>query len=205
MDGQPELVVVAVAIAVSAVAGAALILFTRGGSPTDHLDAQAARLRDQLVRTFLVEPCPRCLEVEMVLLQISPNARSLLYRCDHCGKRLRAAASSPAAADTADRWVTFLADVAEYNGQTRGDPYPAAVRFETPAAPLPYEQTTRTPIPAAVRSEVWRRDFGRCVVCGTRQNLQYDHIIPVAHGGATTPQNLQILCRHCNQAKGTGV
>jgi 5-methylcytosine-specific restriction endonuclease McrA len=35
--------------------------------------------------------------------------------------------------------------------------------------------------------------------------LQFDHIIPVALGGATSAQNLQLLCRQCNLAKSAGI
>src|SRR5690349_6791057 len=34
----------------------------------------------------------------------------------------------------------------------------------------------REPIAEAVRHEVWRRDQGRCVDCGSRENLELDHI-----------------------------
>ena len=50
--------------------------------------------------------------------------------------------------------------------------------------------------------EVWRRDGGRCVSCGSAENLEFDHIIPVAMGGASTTRNLQLLCGSCNGAKG---
>jgi hypothetical protein len=33
-------------------------------------------------------------------------------------------------------------------------------------------------------------------------DLQYDHVIPVALGGATSLENLQLLCGDCNRAKG---
>lgn len=36
----------------------------------------------------------------------------------------------------------------------------------------------------------------------TRIYLQVDHIIPMAKGGLTVPENLQILCRTCNMRKG---
>jgi hypothetical protein len=60
----------------------------------------------------------------------------------------------------------------------------------------------REPIPRAVRLEVWRRDGGRCIECGSDFDLQYDHVIPFSMGGATTAENLQLLCAPCNRAKG---
>ena len=70
---------------------------------------------------------------------------------------------------------------------------------------MPFEQTTREQIPSSLRSEVWRRDEGRCRRCSSRNNLQFDHIIPVSRGGGTTPQNLQLLCRSCNLSKGNKI
>jgi HNH endonuclease len=48
---------------------------------------------------------------------------------------------------------------------------------------------------------VWRRDEGKCVDCGSKEKLEFDHIIPLSKGGASTYRNLQILCERCNRRK----
>ena len=60
----------------------------------------------------------------------------------------------------------------------------------------------RGSIPREIRLAIFQRDGGKCVECGGTFDLQYDHIIPVALGGATTAQNLQLLCAGCNREKG---
>jgi len=60
----------------------------------------------------------------------------------------------------------------------------------------------RTPIPTAVKRAVYKRDHGRCRHCGSKQWLEYDHIKPFSLGGKNTVDNLQLLCRRCNEKKG---
>ena len=60
----------------------------------------------------------------------------------------------------------------------------------------------RGPIAGEVKRAVWLRDCGACVDCGSTFDLQYDHVIPFSLGGASTVENLQILCAPCNRAKG---
>lgn len=63
----------------------------------------------------------------------------------------------------------------------------------------------REPISRDLRRAVFERDGGRCTQCGEDFDLQYDHIIPVALGGATTVENLQLLCGACNREKGANI
>lgn len=56
-------------------------------------------------------------------------------------------------------------------------------------------------IPHEVRIAVWQRDQGKCVQCSAAEYLEFDHIIPVAKGGANTVGNVQLLCRRCNLQK----
>jgi len=57
-------------------------------------------------------------------------------------------------------------------------------------------------IPTAVKLEVWKRDKGRCVKCGSQDNLHFDHIIPYSKGGSSlVAENIQILCARHNLIK----
>lgn len=64
------------------------------------------------------------------------------------------------------------------------------------------DRAKREPIPQDVKITIWQRDGGRCVQCESNQNLEFDHIIPLAMGGSNTMRNLQLLCDTCNQRKG---
>jgi hypothetical protein len=57
-------------------------------------------------------------------------------------------------------------------------------------------------IPADVKLEVWKRDNGRCVECGSQDNLHFDHIIPYSKGGSSlVAENIQLLCARHNLEK----
>jgi len=59
----------------------------------------------------------------------------------------------------------------------------------------------REPIPREISDAVYSRDKGKCVYCGSTESLQFDHIIPYSKGGATSVENLQLLCQKCNASK----
>ena len=53
----------------------------------------------------------------------------------------------------------------------------------------------------------WQRrlmaEYGeRCANCGLEEDLALDHVIPIARGGLSTLDNLQLLCAECNRIKG---
>lgn len=60
-------------------------------------------------------------------------------------------------------------------------------------------------VPARVKREVRERDGDRCTFvaadgrrCACREQLEYDHIVPVARGGRTCTANLRLRCRAHN-------
>jgi 5-methylcytosine-specific restriction endonuclease McrA len=63
----------------------------------------------------------------------------------------------------------------------------------------------RERIPDAVRLFVWQRDEGKCVKCGSAEQLEYDHIIPISRGGSSTERNVQLLCEACNREKSANI
>lgn len=63
----------------------------------------------------------------------------------------------------------------------------------------------REAIPRVVQREVWQRDGGKCVECGTREMLCFDHIVPFSRGGSNTIRNVQLLCERCNSSKGNRI
>ncbi len=57
-------------------------------------------------------------------------------------------------------------------------------------------------IPSSVKLAVWKRDGGKCRICGLKDNLHFDHIIPYSKGGSSlTATNIQLLCVRHNLAK----
>ncbi len=53
-------------------------------------------------------------------------------------------------------------------------------------------------IPKSVKVAVWKRDNGKCVLCGTTENLYFDHDLPFSKSGSSiTEKNVRILCNKC--------
>lgn len=57
-------------------------------------------------------------------------------------------------------------------------------------------------IPTHVKVEVYKRDGGKCVLCGDNKNLHYDHDLPFSKGGTSlTKENIRLLCMKHNLQK----
>ena len=70
----------------------------------------------------------------------------------------------------------------------------------------------RVKIPRWVKNAVFHRDRGHCVFCnkdvsGTlslQNENNFDHMVPLSHGGINDVTNIQLLCDKCNLAKSDG-
>lgn len=57
-------------------------------------------------------------------------------------------------------------------------------------------------IPTTVKQAVWARDGGKCRMCGSTENLHFDHILPFSKGGTSLlAENIQLLCAKHNLQK----
>ena len=141
------------------------------------------------------KPCPKCNELNVYILSLSPNARSLLARCKHCQHEYRIKMEPSNPQEILGMFNSFLEDRLAFAEMENALP-------EWQMKIIQRRTTSqRTPIPSDVKRVVWKRDGGQCVNCGSEVDLEYDHIIPVAKGGSSTVQNIQILCKTCNRRK----
>lgn len=71
--------------------------------------------------------------------------------------------------------------------------------------PAPHPERRRI-IPTSVKLAVWRRDGGKCVVCGATDELHFDHDLPYSKGGTSiTENNVQLMCARHNLEKGAKI
>ncbi len=67
--------------------------------------------------------------------------------------------------------------------------------------PSEFDEPSRL-IPTRVKLDVWKRDKGRCVLCGATADLHFDHVIPFSRGGTSlVAENIQLLCARHNLEK----
>ena len=53
-------------------------------------------------------------------------------------------------------------------------------------------------IPKKVKEEVWSRDNGCCILCGSPRAMPNAHYIPRSKGGLGIAQNIVTLCLVCH-------
>ena len=63
----------------------------------------------------------------------------------------------------------------------------------------------RKTISEELRNRIFKRDGYECKICGSKESLVLDHIIPFSKGGTTELKNLQTLCKSCNSKKGSKI
>ncbi len=157
---------------------------------------------DIITEHFVPAPCFQCYETNMVLDNVSSNGKSISYSCATCGKEMFAPALDKEAEKIARCWDKIQEIAEEIPDKFDSDEKVTfAIKFKTQEAIMPYDQTFRGTIPQEVKSEVWQRDGGKCVICGAKEQLLFDQTIPVKNGAGITAINIQIVCKTCAAQK----
>lgn len=74
--------------------------------------------------------------------------------------------------------------------------------FDPKNAPIEHTRL----IPSVVKKEVWKRDEGKCVLCGDTKNLHFDHDLPYSRGGTSlSSNNVRLLCMKHNLQKSDNI
>lgn len=157
--------------------------------------------------------CPSCQEAkdasEFYKNRSAPGGLS--YYCKQCQKK-SSKAWSEANPHYAKQWRTSNEDRVrerrkQYTSKVREQV--ARWRKDNPAAARATKQRRRAALNGAFTSSTIKDDirlvrdlFHRCLKCGSDENLQLDHVVPISIGGDNAYWNFQILCRSCNSSKG---
>ena len=94
-------------------------------------------------------------------------------------------------------FLSLRSDFPKYRGivfESNGE------ELETIINKIPNDEPSRR-ISQSIQDRVWRRDEGKCAKCGSREKLEFDHIIPFSKGGSNGYRNIQLLCENCNRTK----
>jgi hypothetical protein len=161
-----------------------------------HLDEPSAPLQVAVPVTLPIPPPPResvdLLDAELARVHVTVSRR-FLEKLEAAKDALGHACPGGSAAEILERGLDLvLAQHAKRQGLV-----------ERPRKGRPASRSDT--IPAEVKREVWRRAGGRCEWrfesgerCGCRRRLEYDHIEPIALGGASTIDNVRLACRPHN-------
>lgn len=169
-----------------------------------------------------VAQCKKCHQGEFTIWDILPNV--ITIRCNHCKKKYNLKDS-----DIEEGFIQelihshnrffeliqiqnplldqFKETPFEFFKLRKNQPFFQALNFVASGMEIKateeYEKSNKgnRRISREIQDRVWRRDEGKCVVCGSNEKLEFDHIIPFSKGGANTYRNVQLLCEKCNREK----
>jgi hypothetical protein len=125
-------------------------------------------------------------------------------RPDRRGRSTALQQASPAL--SWDKWLLYLdlwfenelsLAVEIVKGRQKGQLIPF---IPSPILPSPTLDGLPPPM-SEIKRAIWRRDGGRCVDCGSSENLHFDEEIPRDRGGSVSLENTRLLCRACNLRK----
>lgn len=163
------------------------------------------KLKQIITTSYDLKPCPRCNCKKMNILNILKSGDYIEYSCDHCYEKITSKLLPDKIGSEAFAIIkeikAFLSTLSIRTGKKYYKREIDVSFIVSSFGDNLTEDRQRTQIPQSIRHEVWRRDQGKCIMCGSQINLEFDHIIPFSKGGSNTARNIQILCEKCNRKK----
>lgn len=83
----------------------------------------------------------------------------------------------------------------EMRSVNKAYPMPSVIRLARYIS-LPYKSVMLS------RQNIFKRDGGTCLYCGSKKELTLDHVLPKSRSGKSTWSNLATACKRCNSLKG---
>tara|TARA_R110002051_G_scaffold306149_1_gene376540 strand:+ start:47 stop:784 length:738 start_codon:yes stop_codon:yes gene_type:complete len=184
-----------------------------------HLKPEIKNILNQLGKQ--ITPCSKC---NNTIFQIWNINNSLILRCCNCKKKANHNVDSISDIKTIFDLYTSLYNelnstqnslIKEYlknylewdfDSIRKGTSIYSVFRVislrELIIEEVEYDSTSKSRrISQKVKNQVWNRDNGKCIECGSNEKLEFDHIIPFSKGGSNTYRNIQLLCENCNRVK----
>ena len=176
----------------------------------DQYEIEKNDFVEKIQKLFPIPSCPRCGNLDFMVKEFNPHFTGVKLHCTHCEKVFWVKNISSIRNDLENLYTTILDKYTEICNKEyyifgSSDVSNSIYVSTSTLGKKNKNQKTRTTIPKNVKMEVWQRDGGKCVQCGSNENLEYDHIIPFSKGGANTTRNLQLLCESCNRSKGAKI
>ena len=149
---------------------------------------------NSLLNNFHLISCSKCSDTNHLLKKVNNTGTSIYIECETCSK---------------SNWMKPVNDDYDTNELARtfrsyshlklyNEDYSFSFNYN---ASVPNKKKVSRHISQSTKDKVWNRDNGKCVQCGSKEKLEFDHIIPHSKGGANTYRNIQLLCEPCNREK----
>lgn len=166
------------------------------------------KMLSQINNDFRLSRCNKCNDVNYEILQFNSDYTGLQLECKSCQKKSWFKRYNNDNSFYLD-WRNQFLKIKDIDVFTTPNFIIVSEKKSIATNPVITElgefdyknQNNRHSIPKSIKQDVWQRDGGKCIECGSKEKLEYDHIIPISKGGANTVRNIQLLCENCNRTK----
>ena len=158
---------------------------------------------NQLIEDYFeMKYCSKCNDNHYSLIEINNQGTGIHMQCNTCNKKVwfKSGVNFEKGDLVRRHWDNFI----YYSDSISSEPESFSITVDqdfSMDSNIEQKQLKRESIPQSIKDKVWNRDGGKCVQCGSNENIEFDHIIPFSKGGSSTYRNLQILCEKCNRSK----